>query len=148
MLPIDAHIVSVSEDLSYFNLEEMTSKVTAIHTVYLYDKNQHTFLCEMTPSYYLLGLYMVFTYTEEFQSRVFAEESLGMEGIAGDSAYAARETLESEMEQPEPIYMHVSDVDAITSRHACGKTGVSYDDADYDEQMESLREHYECNRAF
>ena len=69
-----------------------------IFTPYMYDENQHTYCCEITPSYTLYPL------------PSFSEKEIS------DEIYD--ELLKGDSENTEPIYMHVSDVDKMKTKEA------------------------------
>ena len=133
-LPIDAYLVSFSEIDHYAIKEEDRPYIQDIRGVYLFDHNQRTFCCEMTPSYWLIHLYdeVVFALNVSDEDQERLDEEYGHCG--GDD-----------------IYVHCHEVDALIAAprpytaHHYGGTGVGYDDSDYDEQIEGLQEHFCCN---
>ena len=80
--------------------EDIQKACGKINRVYLFDSNQHTYCCEMTPSYTLIPL-ASFAVSENEVSEEMYEELL-----KGDS-------LNSEI-----MYMHVSSVDKMKTERA------------------------------
>lgn len=133
---INAMLVQIDETGIYDIPDEDVAFIKAIKCTYLYDKNERVNLCELTPSYYLRGLYTEVYFTE-----------------AGDQL-SEREKQEyydwyENSGVDENNYFHCFVIDSMPSntKVRVGHTGVSYKDSSYDEQMEGLREHYCCNHA-
>ena len=116
--------------------------IQSIRSIFFYDKNERTHLCEFTPSYYLVFLNHTVILTE-------AGEAL---------SESAKDTLYQryEFEEQDNPYYHCHDIDAFEERakgkhgekgrwHKYGRTGVSYKDSDRDSQIEGLREHFQGN---
>ena len=138
-LPIDGHVVALNETNHYKIKPEHQPHIQAIRGVYLYDANSHTHCCELTPSYYLIYLYDEVILTPE------ADESLSDE---------AKEAIYEEYEycDGEDIYVHVHNLDTYVAAHPerhhhHGGTEISYDDSDYDDQIEGLREYFNGNHV-
>jgi hypothetical protein len=95
----DWRAVGIDVTAHYSVAEEDKPHVKRIIDVFFYDRNEHTHLCEATPSYFLRYLYTTIEYAEG----VFFNEDL-------------RERLDQEYAHcyTEDSYMHVSDVDRIT----------------------------------
>lgn len=138
-LPIDARIIALDETSNYYLEPEEQRLIRAIKGVYLYDANRHTYCCELTPSYDLIFLYNSVNLTDE--------------GLALDDG--AREGLSDKFENGgDDCYMHVHTVDQLAEKaekaangtyHVYGDPEVSFDDSDYDEQIEGLVEYFRCN---
>jgi hypothetical protein len=140
-LPIDARIIALDETEFYHLEPEEQRLIRAIKGVYLYDANRHTHCCELTPSYYLIFLYNSVNLTDE--------------GLALDDE--ARGELYDKFEVEcggDDCYMHVHTVDQLAEKaekadngtyHVYGDPEVSFDDSDYDEQIEGLVEYFRCN---
>jgi len=131
-LPIDAYVVSLDETQHYAIAEEHKPHIEQIRGVYLFNRNERTYCCEMTPSHYLIHLYDVVVLSAAGEA---LEES-------------ARDRLHDEYENcgGEPIYLHCHSVKTEGAHcYHGGATGVSFEDANYDDQMEALREHYCAN---
>ena len=147
-LPIDARLISIDETSMLRDYADLPAFVTGVETVYLYDANLHTHLCEFLPSYDLTAIYRNFIYTDEFN----AEVKQGEETENYGGAYTEREAFESGMavSEEDNMYMHVSDVEALVKQfparyYAHGDTGVSYEETEYENQIDALREHYQGN---
>jgi hypothetical protein len=56
-IPIDAWIVSLDETQYYSIAEEDKPFIEKIIQIYLFDRNERTYCCELTPSYYLDPVY-------------------------------------------------------------------------------------------
>ena len=136
-IPIDARVVALDETYAYYIKEKDKQFIKTIRGVYLYNKNEITHLCEITPSYYLIHLYDQVILTN-------AAEQLG--DFGKDDLYQTYEYRGGEN-----IYVHCHQIDKMegdrSKYHLYGETGVSYDDSDYDDQMEGLREHFCGNHA-
>jgi hypothetical protein len=139
-LPIDAYVIAFSEMDHYFIKEEDRPNIQDIRGVYLFDRNERTFCCEMTPSYWLIHLYDEVVLTPE------ADDALGecekdaiyqeYEYCGGDNIYVHCHTIEARIE-----------ANKRNTVHHYGGTEVSYDESDYDEQLEGLQEHFCCNHC-
>jgi len=142
-LPIDARVIALNETEFYALPDEHKPYIRAIRGVYLYDANQRTYCCELTPSYFLIFLY---------NSVLLTEEGQALNDEAKEALYDVYETENS----GEDCYMHVADVDRLEKAasaglgdyYAYGATEVSYEDSDYDDQIEGLREHFCGNPPF
>jgi hypothetical protein len=91
--------------------ENIQNKVDAIYGIYLYDENQHTNLAELTPSYYLEPMYCsVYTQDDNASIDLNDEDSPEKQQFVED--------VEQEWKRlTEPKYMHVSDIDMISSEN-------------------------------
>ena len=132
-LRINAWVIGFDETRNYNIKPEHAPHIQAIYGYYLFDRNEVTHCCELTPSYYLIHLYDVVILTPEAQDSLDEEmkDQIFQEYCGGDN-----------------IYVHCRSVDAILRKRGkpkrtyhYGETGVKFTDTDYDEQMESLREH-------
>ena len=137
--PIDARVIAINETEYYEFPAEHAPYIQAIRGIYLYDANQHTHCCELTPSYYLIFLYHSVLLTEA--------------GKALDDE--ARRVLLEEYEvcnNGEDRYVHCSTVERLAKATGdyleYGATEVSYDDETYDEQIEGLIEYFGGNPPF
>ena len=131
-LPIDAVVIARDETLHYAIRPNHRKHISAIRGVYLFNRNEITHCCEITPSYHLIHLYDEVILTD------------------ADCADDIREKLCEQYETcgGENIYVHCHEIDAKIEAnkpntvHIHGETGIPYDDSDYDEQIEGLREHF------
>jgi len=140
-LPIDARIIAIDETGHYTFPLEHQPYIEKILAVYLYDANEYTHLCELTSSHFLRFLHHVVHLTE-------AGENLSDE---------RREEFYTEYEVEnfnEDQYMQCSNLERLEKAstpenyYVYGATEVSYDDCDYNEQMDSLIEHLNGNPPF
>ena len=138
-LPIDAYVVSFSQIGDYSIKEEDRRHIQDIRGVYIFDRHQRTFCCEMTPSYWLIHLY---------DEVILTPEADKLEEFEKDAIYQEYEYCGGE-----DIYIHCHTIDAMIeankpfSVHHYGRTNVRYDESDYDEQLEGLREYFCCNHC-
>jgi hypothetical protein len=136
-LPIDAHLVAIDQT-EYWNIPDHMEHIEKILGVYLYDANEHTYLCEMQPSYWLYPVDNVVVFRDSADDEVQDDVDQVVRSNGDDG-----------------IYMHVIDIEMLIERepehHRHPDTGdviVSYDDCPYDEQIESYIEHFQGNAAF
>jgi hypothetical protein len=93
----------------------------------------------MTPSYWLIHLYdeVVLSPTadklDESEKDAIYEE---YENCGGDDIYVHCHTIDAIIEANKPNIVH-----------HYGGTNVSYNESDYDEQLEGLQEHFSCNHC-
>jgi len=139
--PIDAHVIGIDETSHYTFGPEHILYIDQILAVYLYDANERTHLCEVTPSHFMRFLHHVVRLTE-------AGENLSDE---------KREELYNNYETEnvnEDCYMHCRDLERLAAAGTrenydhYGATEVSYDDTDYDDQIEELIEYFNGNPSF
>ena len=138
--PIDARVIAIDK-MEYYNLPSNQAEyIKTIRSVYLYDHNQHTFCCELTPSYRLIHLYNSVNLTEK-----------GLE-LPDDERGELYDQYESE--SGDDIYMHCRTVDRLSEKggnndyFVYGETGESYDDTDYDDQIEEILQDVLSNLPF
>jgi hypothetical protein len=140
-LPIAIRVVSLNETDDFILGEYRAPLVKAIYAVYFYDKNEHTFLCEITPSYALNFLY----YDVEFE---YGVDNPDLEAEVLDIV----ETAPTE----EVSYYHVRDIDAfekrfveddIPCRFHAEEDEMLPDDMEYDEYIEDMREELVSNHV-
>lgn len=137
-LPIDCWVIALDEP-THFIPEEDAPFIKQVRSTYLFDRNEHTYCCEMTPSYYLYHVNDEVIFTEAGEALPESEK----EGIC--------EQYESYGDPDSNRYMHTYIVDQIIEAnepftvHHDGETGVSYDDTPYDEQIDSLLEYFQGN---
>lgn len=106
-----------------------------IFTPYMYDENQHTYLCEVTPSYTLYPL------------PSFAENEISDE--------MQENLMDGDNENREPIYMHVSIVNAMTTKVANfshrldgGLRYVASEGKKYKQIIEAAEEYFRGNSPY
>ena len=136
--PLDAYVVAFSEVDHYQIKEKDRPHIHDIRGVYLFDRHERTFCCEMTPSYWLVHLYDEVVLTPEADETLDDSEKDAIyqeyEYCGGDASYVHCHTIDAMIEANKPY----------TVRHY-GRTNVSYDESDHENQMEGLREHFSCN---
>jgi len=126
-IPNDFRAVAFDET-RYYRIDPGDKKhIKAIFGVYIYNKNEHTHVAEITPSYWLEPLHTVVLF----------------KGPRPD------ESLRDELEQKygyEPMdgtYMHVYSVDVYVKKHP--KLHFQYGEA---EDIEEVREYWQGNPPF
>ena len=133
---IDCFVVALDETTHYCVRDEHKSLIAEIRGIYMLDRNEITYCCELTPSYYLIYIQDQVILTPEADKTLTDEEK--------GSIYE-----EYEQSGGDNIYVHCRQIDnIIRSRkkvHHYGKTGVKYSDSSYEEQIEGLREHFQGN---
>ena len=139
---IDAWVIAFNETGYYVIADEHKNLIKEIRSVYIFDRNERTCCCEITPSYYLIHLYDEVILTDEAYDTLTDEQK---EEIDNEYEYSGGEDNNH--------YVHCYEIDAIIQKRVrfqtyhAGKTGVKYSDTPYEEQMESLREHYNANHC-
>jgi hypothetical protein len=111
-------IGAVRIDETQYWSDDVQEKVDKIYGVYLFDKNQHTHLCELTPSYCLW--YMGFA--------VYAD------GLDADELCELEDDMRSN-DYSEPVtYMHCSAVDKMDAENFDWDFNVDHENYDYDDE--------------
>lgn len=142
--PIAIRVIALDET-EYFNIpSDLAPYIKEIHGVYFYDKNSHTFLCEMTPSYCLDFLYYNIVFVEgEFEN----DEDIRNE---------AYDFVEDVYNDGNPTYMHKPDIDALEQRFTEKNIKFRFsveedemlpDDMEYDEYIEEVFEGLRANHV-
>jgi hypothetical protein len=137
--PIDAYVIALDETASYEIDDADRPYVRQIHGVYVFDRNQRTHCCEWTPSYYLIHLYDEVIFTEQGDTLdEYAADELYQkyEYCGGEDCYVHCHTIERIIERNEPFTVY-----------HYGDSDVDEHDADYDAQMDAIREDCCCNHA-
>jgi hypothetical protein len=132
--PIDAHVVAL-DVTEYFSIaDEHAPFIERIRSVYLFDRNERTHCCELTPSHYLIHLY---------DQVILTDAGDELDDYAKDDIYQTYEYCGSE-----DIYVHCHVLDRIIAKadrgnhYHDGIVNAPYADTTHDEQMEALREHF------
>ncbi len=138
-LPIDARVVAITETHHYDLPPEHARYIENIRGVYLYNANRRTYCCEMTPSFWLIFLCHSIL--------------LSKEGKAIDDEVCEKLYEEYEIDNPgNNQYVHCAVIEQLTKTTSnyleYGATGESYEDSDYNEQIEGLVEHFQGNTPF
>jgi hypothetical protein len=136
----DIRVISLDET-EYYAIDEADRPfIKAMRGVYMYDKNQQTHCCELTPSYWLIHVEDQVIFTDK----------------CPDYDDEKRDELEQKYANSTDtngIYMHCHDVDALEEKlkgekwryRVHGDTEVSLGDVPYDDQIESLLEYFRGN---
>jgi hypothetical protein len=139
-LPIDAHVISLNETDHYQIDEADAPFIAEIRGAYFYDSNVVTCCCELTGSYFLMHI---------GDSVILTPAGEELDDDAKDEIYQ-----KYEFNGGDDIYMHAHTIDRLAANaeyrfeyHHYGETGVSYDESDYESQIEGLREHF-CGNAY
>ena len=144
-LPIDAHVIAI-DITGDCEIDKADKKyIDRIYDVFLYDSNEVTHCCEITPSYFLRYLYTFFKGTGEY--------------MAGELSENQREALHDKYEtaDSDDSYFHCGDIAKMVVEKAAqkpplylhhGGTEKSYEDETYEEQIERLIEHFSGNQPF
>ncbi len=142
-LPIDAWAVCLDET-GHYNIDPADAPyIAAIHGVYVFDRNQQTHCCELTPSYYLIHLYDSVLFT-------------------GDVSDEKREELDEKYCycESDDIYVHCHEIDLMIARNKRGEVSHYGDVAGHDreddgtpeenreKEMEAIREDLCANCPF
>ena len=137
-LPIDAHVIALNQTLDWNIRHEDKKYIDKINSVYFYNKNVVYHLCEFTQSYDLYFLYYEVVLNDKGNN------------LSDDKKEALCSSYEDEpCDDDNGKYYHCKDIDCLegnkSNHYHYGATEVSYEDTPYEEQMESLREHFCCN---
>lgn len=114
--------IQIPRDCLGYLPDEDQARIEAIYDVYFYDKNAHTYCCEMTPSYfmeYLSTNIVIKPGVPEMEVGALQDEYCNGNG--------------------EDCYMHCSDVDRIAGQVAFGEGEVT---------PEEVREYWQGNSPF
>lgn len=139
-LPIDARVIAIDETAHYTIPAEDRPCIEKILAVFLYDANERTHLCELTPSHFMRFLYNTVVPTE------------AVDDLSDDQREALYSAYEIE-NFGEDQYMHCSDLERLAKAKpelylSYGDTEVDYEDSDYDDQIEGLIEGFNGNPPF
>lgn len=129
------HLLAIDEK-EYF-ISQMQEKVRRIFCVYLFNRNEVSYCCEMIPSYFLRALY----YLPEYEPGVTEEERETYE-----------ENLQENNEDGYTCYMHVPSVERLLKRtpedlkkrigNPTGKRFLT--EEEYEEALEDVIEQENC----
>lgn len=123
----DFRLVAIDETKHW--REDIAVACGKIFGVYMYNKNEHTYLCELAPSYTLIPLY---SYSEKEITDAIAEELMAGNFLCTDVTY-----------------VHVTQVDKLKTQAApANLNGIYYKNGGrkYREIMENAEEYLGCNR--
>lgn len=133
VVPHDFRAIAIDETRYYAIAPEDAPSIKRILQVYVYDASQHTYCCEITPSYYLDPLYTIVE-------------------VGADVSDAERDALQEKYgyEPADACYFHCHVIEAMEKAHPdlCARWGVS--DADDwarvdGDPMEHVREYWQAN---
>jgi len=133
MSTLDFYVIALDETRNW-NLEGLDPAVLKVEAVYLFDRNQHTHLCEITPSYTLYHVEDRAAYADNTPNEVID---------LVDGLIMA--------ESSEPVtYYHASDIDKLIGKvptYHCGSPYgmLQFEGVDYDEALEGVLEYARCN---
>ena len=122
----DFRLVAIEETRNW--REDIAAACGRIFGVYLYNKNEHTYCCELAPSYTIIPLY---SYAEKEISDEIAEKLMNGDSLCNDVTY-----------------VHVSEVDKLKTQAApANLNGIYYETGGrkYQEIMENSEEYLKCN---
>ncbi len=122
----DFRLLSIEETRNW--REDIAKACGRIYGVYFYNKNEHTYCCELAPSYSLIPLY---SYSENEIKDGMAEELINGDALCSNV-----------------IYVHVSQVDKLKTQPApASLNGIYYENGGkkYREIMETAEEYLKCN---
>lgn len=139
-LPIDARVIAIDETVHYTFPVKDRPYIEKVLAVYLYDANERTHLCELTPSHYMYFLYNTVIPTN------------AIDELSDEQREALYDLYEIE-NFGENQYMHCSDLERLAKAKPKlylndGNTGVDYDESDYNDQIDGLIEGFNGNPPF
>ncbi len=124
----DFRLVAIDETM-YYTSEKLVKACGKIFTVYLYNRNEITHLCELAGSNYLIPLYS------------YAENEISEE---------MQDELQECERYDEPKYVHASNMDTLkTVKAPASLNGVYWqtDGTKHKEIMERAEEYLRCNHV-
>ena len=93
----DFKLVAIDETTHW--REDIATACGKIVGVYMYNKNEHTFLCELAPSYSLIHLY---SFAEREISDAIEEELMNGDSLSNDATYVHVSLIEQMQTQTAP----------------------------------------------
>lgn len=131
----DFYVIALDETRNW-NLEGLDPAVLTVEAVYLFDRNQHTYLCEITPSYCLYHVEDRAVYADNTPDEVIDR----VDGL-----------IMAESSEPETYY-HVSDIDKLIGKVPTyhygppfGQGMPQFEGVTYDDALEGVLEYARCN---
>ena len=122
----DFRLVAIEETRNW--REDIANACGRIFGVYMYNANEHTFCCELAPSYTLIPLY---SYGEKEITDEIAEELMSGDALCNDVTY-----------------VHVSEVDKLNTQAAPANLNGTYykkEGEKYQQIIEYAEEYLKCN---
>jgi len=143
ILPIDARVVALNATASYLIDAEDRSFIERIDEVFLYDRNERTCCCELTPSYYLIHLYTSVVFRRDKLPDERRQEEIEQQYafLPTDNCYVHCHTIDAIAERAEPFRYHRHGEPGFETCRA----EFDSDQAWHDAVMEALREHFCAN---
>jgi hypothetical protein len=132
---IKAEFVAIKLECPYFN-EESTAKYGKFYQVVVFDRTERTFLCSLTPNYFML--HCGYTVAPEVYEGLSEEEAEKLEDFL----------IEAEYGGDLDFYMNMYDVDDIMEKNegVWSLVGTSDDTEEY--SVFDARDDYRCNPIF
>ena len=128
----DIHIVALDETIQFHISEDNNFPyIKEIRSIYMYDKEQQTYCCELQPSYYMIHLYDDVIFNEGApQDRQDELQDLFMLECGDDNKYIQCRIIDNLIKQKLCSHYHWEHEE---------------EDDDYEMMMEDLREYFCCN---
>lgn len=132
----DFRLIALDET-QYWNLPEFAGKFTRIERVYLYDRAQHVYCCEMTPSYYLMPIETHAVYADNVSENVRDEINIAL--ISNEDC--------------EGMYLHVAQLDRLAEElskepnrtYTIKAEDFIEEEQTYEELLAAIEEDCRCN---
>jgi hypothetical protein len=129
----DIYAITFNET-QYYNFKPGDKElIKSVNQVYVLNRSEYTYLCEITPSYFLEPVY---TWVEV------------VDGLSDEERERLQEAYEHETS--EPTYVHVRVVEAIIKDHPerVRHYGNSDDEDDFMTALDDAREYFQGNCPF
>lgn len=115
------------EETEFFS-PEIKSKVGKIFTVYMYNPDEETHCCEVTPSYFCIPIDITIGYPDELY-----------DSLSDEQREELMDVLEESVNGSEGTYIHVKDIDRIDSKYKFESKN------DFEDEEEAL-DYYRSNK--
>jgi hypothetical protein len=145
-IPVDARVIALDETRYWCGIEEQDRPhIERICGIYLYDRNLHTYLCCMTPSYWMEHLRNRVDLTEEAQAT-----------LSDDEKQALYERYEDYPAEDSGHYMDCGDIDRLERElrqeawryHEYGEVQIAFVDGETREDIfDAVREDMQGNHV-
>lgn len=130
-LPFRPRLVEIDET-HHWTLDDWP-EIKAIKSTWLYDLNEQTYLCEMTPS---RCLYPIDTYPMSHDEDALDDRR--REHLMDEVRHHAY------LDGWNVMYVHCHEADGLPGRELA-QPDVSFDDVPYDDQLQAAIEYCQCN---
>jgi len=130
---MNIHVVALNETGNYNITDEDRPYIAKIRGVYLFDIDQHTNVCELTPSYYLIHL---------CDQVILTPAGTALDDDQRDCLYQTYEYCDGKNS-----YYHCHEIDTLIKTdpdNHCAY-GDSVVEGDYDEQIKAVQEYLCAN---